>query len=54
MDVADMHNAMIQQFLKQSNPTWRKVVEALRAGMYSNLADEIEQEFRGTNITYLW
>ena len=47
MDVAGRRDEMLRQFLMKSNATWRDVVEALRAGRYDNLADEIEEELQG-------
>lgn len=47
MDVAGRRDEMLRLFLMKSNPTWRDVVEALRAGRYDNLADEIEKELQG-------
>jgi len=35
---------MLRQFLQMSNPTWKKVLGALRSASYNNLADEIERE----------
>ena len=37
---------MIQRFLRESNPTWKRVIEALRNGNYHNLADVIEKELK--------
>ena len=46
-DVEERRDEMLMVFLKESNPTWKKVIEALRAGRYNNLADEIEGELLG-------
>ena len=46
-DVDGRRTKMLQEFLEQSNPTWRDVVSALRAGRYNNSADQIEHELRG-------
>ena len=46
-DVEEMRDEMLRAFLKETNPTWRKVIEALRAGRYNNLADSIEKELQG-------
>jgi len=35
---------MLRKFLQMSDPTWKKVLDALRAGSYNNLADEIERD----------
>jgi len=37
-------NEMLRRFLEMSNPTWKKVVDALRLEKYNNLADDIESE----------
>jgi len=39
-------NEMLRRFLEMSNPTWKKVVDALRSGGYNNLADNIEKELK--------
>jgi len=36
-------NEMLRRFLAMSNPTWKKVLDALRSGNYDNLADNIEE-----------
>ena len=46
-DVEGRRADMLREFLKGSDPTWEKVIEALRAGMYSNLAHSIEKELQG-------
>jgi len=39
---------MLKRFLAMSNPTWEKVVDALRkSGNYDKLADNIEKDLRG-------
>jgi len=43
-DVEVQRNEMLRRFLEMSNPTWKKVVDALRLGDYNNLADDIESE----------
>ena len=45
--VADRHTEIIKDFLRQPHPTWRDVVEALRAIKYTSLADEIEHDLQG-------
>ena len=40
-------NDMLKEFLNRPNPTWRDVVQALRAARYNNLADEIECGLQG-------
>jgi len=42
--VPQKRDEMLRQFLKMSNPTWKKVADALRLGTYNNLADKIEHE----------
>jgi len=42
--VQERRDAMLREFLRMSNPTWRTVVYALRCGDYNMLADEIERE----------
>ena len=38
---------MLREFLNQPNPTWKDVVQALRAARYNNLADKIEHGLQG-------
>ena len=38
---------MINRFLRESNPTWNRVIEALRNANYGNLANSIEKELKG-------
>jgi len=45
--VRECRDAMLEEFLTMPNPTWRKVVLALRYGSYNLLADEIEIALRG-------
>jgi len=42
--ISQKRDEMLRQFLKMSNPTWKKVADALRLGTYSNLADKIEHD----------
>jgi len=42
--IPERRDAMLKEFLRMSNPTWRTVVYALRCGDYNVLADEIERE----------
>jgi len=44
--VKEKRNEMLGRFLEMSNPTWKKVVDALRSGGYNNLADDIESELQ--------
>jgi len=44
--VPEWRDAMLKEFLRMPNPTWRTVVYALRCGEYNMLADEIEREHR--------
>ena len=46
-DVDERRTEMLREFLKNSNPTWRDVVRALRDGSYNNLADQIERDLQG-------
>ena len=46
-NINDRCAEMLQEFLRQPHPTWRDVVEALRAGNHGNLADEIERDLQG-------
>jgi len=39
-------NEMLRKFLKMSNPTWKKVVDALRSGGYEKVADNIEKDLQ--------
>lgn len=46
-DVEGRRQEMLQVFLQEKrNPTWKDVLDALRAGRYNNLADEIEKDLR--------
>ena len=47
MDVNGRRTEMLEQYLKESNPTWRGVVSALRKGNYNNLADQIVKDLQG-------
>ena len=47
MDVNGRRTEMLEQYLKESNPTWRDVVSALRKGNYNNLADQIVKDLQG-------
>ena len=38
---------MLERIFKISNPTWKRVVDALRLGDYNGLADNIENELQG-------
>jgi len=42
--IAEKRDEMLTRFLQMSDPTWKKVVDALRLGNFSNLADEIEHD----------
>jgi len=42
--ISEKRAEMLNQFLQMSNPTWKKVLDALKSGSYNNLADEIEHE----------
>jgi len=44
--VKEKRDEMLGSFLGMSNPTWEKVVNALRSGGYNNLADDIESELK--------
>ena len=44
--VREKRDEMLRRFLEMSNPTWKKVVDALRLGNYDNLADDIESELQ--------
>ena len=46
-DVDGRRTEMLVQYLKESNPTWRDVVSALRNGNYNNLADQIMKDLQG-------
>ena len=46
-DIDGMRKEMLDEFLKKSNPTWRDVVNAMKAGRYNNLAEEIEKDLKG-------
>ena len=50
-DVDGRRADMLVEFLKQSNPTWRDVVSALRDGNYNNLADQIEKDLYKGDIS---
>jgi len=46
-DVEMQRNEMLRRFLTMSNPTWEKVLAALRkSGNYDKLADNIEKELQ--------
>ena len=45
--VSEKRDAMLRKFLRMPNPTWKKVLYALREGSYSYLADEIETNLQG-------
>ena len=47
MDVEGRRDDMLTAFLNESNPTWEKIIAALRAGRYNNLANSIEKELQG-------
>ena len=47
IDLEGRRDKMLKEFLKQPNPTWRDVVQALRIARYNNLADEIEHGLQG-------
>ena len=44
-DIDAKHLEMLQEFLKRSNPSWEDVVDALRLGTYTNLADENKEKY---------
>ena len=47
-NVEGMRTEMLIAFLNEiPNPTWRNVVEALRAAHYERLADKIEHDLQG-------
>lgn len=41
--VMQRRDEMLREFLKQSRPTWKRVINALRDGRYDRVADEIEK-----------
>ena len=41
--VMERRDEMLTVFLKQSNPTWQKVINSLREGRYNKVADDIEK-----------
>ena len=45
-DVDVKRQAMLREFLQRSNASWKNVVNALRIGTYTNLADEIEKRYQ--------
>ena len=47
VDLECRRDDMFREFLKQPNPTWKDVVQALRAARYNSLADEIEHGLQG-------
>ena len=50
-DVDGRRAEMLEKFLKQSNPTWRDVLSALRDGNYNNLAGQIEKDLYKGDIS---
>ena len=46
-DVEGRRDEMLRKFLQETSPTWEKVIAALKAGRYNNLADSIEKELQG-------
>ena len=47
MNVKDRRDKMLKVFLRKTkNPTWKDVLDALKAGRYNNLADEIERDLQ--------
>ena len=47
VDLEGRRDDMLREFFKQPNPTWKDVVQALRAAKYNSLADEIEHGLQG-------
>ena len=45
--VKEKCNEMLRRFLRMSNPTWKKIVDALRLEDYNGLADDIVSELQG-------
>ena len=45
-DVDGRRSEMLGMFLQEPEPTWEKVIAALRAGRYNNLADSIKKELQ--------
>ena len=42
-NVEERRDEMLTVFLKQSTPTWQKVIDALREGKYNSVADDIKE-----------
>jgi len=51
--IFDQRAEMLRRFLQMSNPTWKKVLDALKLGYYSDVADEIEHEVTTGKINQL-